>query len=199
MTSMEIYPILIQDGDLHEHACTKILRVEFLRKNGLSFKEGILGEDTEWMFRILRLNSAIILSDVQLYIYTESREGSIVNTASTRSVRDAISTIRSSIEYYEANPTVPTREFELAHCSYIWSIALGLYRNVPKEDRGVIKTELKVIKKHLNLKAHPKSRKVWILYLLLGFDITSLILSKYISLHKKNLVNKKKKISDNGN
>ncbi len=195
LSPLQIYPILIQYGDLHEQACTKIIETDFIRKNNLYFKEGILGEDTEWFFRVLRKDVTISITNICLYIYTEGRIGSIVNSASTRSVRDTLSTIRSSIDYYDCNPSAPTKDYELSHCAYLWSIALGLYNNVKREDKKGIKNEIIEIGTRLNLMSHPKSNKVGRLYKFLGFDVTSYILSQYIKLHKKNLVNKKIKVN----
>ena len=195
LSPLQIYPILIKYGDLHEHACTKIIKTDFLKGNDLFFKEGILGEDTEWQFRVLRKKVSICISNICLYIYTQGRSGSIVNTASTRSVRDTLSTIQSSIDYYKQNPQAPTKEFELAHCSYLWSIVLGLYRKVIEKDRDEIKEDMKRIKKDLDLSAHPKSRIVGRLYKLLGFELSSLVLSWYIWLHRRNIVNAKKKVN----
>lgn len=195
----DYYQILISDGNFHESACTKILRRDFLLSNSLSFKQGIIGEDTEWMFRVLRKVDLVAYSPIPLFLCTEGRMGSITNTVSKKSVWDAISIIKGSLDYYK-EPTVPNlKEWELAQCSYIWSVSLGLYCGLPKNERVGLKTELKVVKRQLDLSTHPKSRKVGILYSMIGFDLTSFILSKYISLHKKNLVNKKKKISINEN
>lgn len=194
-TALNLYPILIQCGDLHESACTKIVKTSFLRDNNLTFKCGILGEDTEWMFRLLRLDASIYIMNIPLFICTENRAGSITNTASTKSVKDTISTIRSSIEYYKQYPSAPTKDYELAHCAYLWSIALGLYRNVVRADKKAIKKELIEVGSQLDLTSHPKSEKVGRLYKLFGFDVTAFVLSQYIKLHKKNLVNKKIKVN----
>lgn len=195
LSPLQIYPTLIHNGDLHEHACTKIIETDYVRKNNLYFKEGILGEDTEWLFRALRTDVNIGITNICLYIYTECRIGSIVNTASTRSVRDTLSTIRSSIDYYKQNPLAKTKDYELAHCAYLWSIALGLYNNVEKEDKRSIKNELVEVGSQLNLESHPKSRKVGKIYKLLGLNATAFFLSYYIKLHRKNLVNKKIKVN----
>jgi len=192
---LQIYPTLIKCGDLHEHACTKIIKADFLRENNLFFKEGILGEDTEWFFRVLRKDVTISIINICLYIYTEGRIGSIVNSASTRSVRDTLSTIRSSIYYYKQNPSAPTKVYELAHCSYLWSIALGHYNYVGEVDKKDVKKEIIEIGNQLDLTAHPKSKKAGILYKLLGFNVTAYVLSIYIKLHKKNIVNKKIKVN----
>lgn len=195
----DYYQILISDGNFHESACTKILKRDFLLSNHLYFKQGIIGEDTEWMFRVLRKTGIVAYSPIPLFLCTEGRMGSITNTASKKSVWDAISTIKGSLDYYKVADVSNLKEWELAQCSYIWSVSLGLYSGLPKSERAGLKKELKTVKKQLDLRAHPKSRKVGIIYSLLGFDMTSFVLSKYISLHKKNLVNKKIKINKNGN
>lgn len=194
-TALNLYPILIQSGDLHESACTKILKTTFLRDNNLTFKSGILGEDTEWMFRLLRLDASIFLIHIPLFICTENRAGSISNTASTKSVKDTLSTIRTSIDYYKQSPSAPTKDYELAHCAYLWSIALGHYNYVGELDKKDVKKEIIEIGNQLDLTAHPKSKKVGMIYKLLGFNVTAYVLSIYIKLHKKNIVNKKIKVN----
>ena len=195
LSAIELYPVLVQCGDLHESACTKIVKKSFLCDNNLTFKNGILGEDTEWMFRVLRQDISVLVIDIPLFICTENRAGSITNTASARSVRDTLSTIWSSIDYYKLNPSAPTKDYELSHCSYLWSIALGHYNYVGDVDKKNVKNEIIEIGNQLDLTAHPKSKKVGRLYKFLGFDVTSYILSQYIKLHKKNLVNKKIKVN----
>lgn len=193
-SALQIYPLLINYGDLHESACTKIIKTSFLKERNLLFKEGILGEDTEWMFRVLRSDISISVSNVPLFVCTENREGSISNTASTKSIKDIVSTIIDSLDYYKHHISEQTEKFELAHCAYMWSIALGLYRNVPYDERGDIKNEMKTLRKSLPLNSHPKSRLVFRFYRILGYELTSLLLSSYLWLHRKNVVNRKKAI-----
>lgn len=195
ITSEQIYPYLIEYGNLQEHACTKFINLAFLRQHNLYFKAGILGEDTEWMFRMLREKVSIFVVNIPLYIYTENRAGSIVNTASTKSVRDLISTVKNSLEYYQNNPDAPTKQFELAHCAYLWSIAFGIFNNVPDVERVEIKKILKDVGKQLDLSSHPKSKKVGVLYKVLGFNMTAWVLCRYIKLHARNIINRKKKIN----
>ena len=70
-SAIEMYQKLINSGNLHEQAGTHIMRSQFIKQNKLYFKEGILGEDTEWMFRIMRTICTIGVMDIQLQIYTE--------------------------------------------------------------------------------------------------------------------------------
>ncbi len=190
LTSVEFYPLLISTGNFHESACTKIMDLAFIKRNHLLFKQGILGEDTEWMFRVMRSVNKIFVSSVPLFICTMNRDGSISNTASTRSIKDTISTIEESLKYYREKDD-KLKKYELAQCAYLWSIALGLFNNVPKEHRAEIKTQLKQTKDKLDLSSHPKSKMVGTVYNLLGFDLSALILKMYLYLHKRNVVNKR--------
>lgn len=195
MKKEELYPILISRGNMMESAGTKIIRTDFIKSNNLTYKFGILGEDTEWMFRVLRIINKVAIADTPLYIYTENRAGSITQTASTKSVRDTLSVIIDSLNYYKEHPNLNVKRWELAQCAYLWSIALGHYCNVPSKDSSSLRRELKAVKKELCLSSHPKSKKVGLLYNVLGFFITSKILGLYINLHRKNWINKKVKVN----
>lgn len=195
MKKEELYSRLINGGNIMESACTKIIKTDFVKSHNLTYKLGILGEDTEWMFRVLRVINKVAIADTPLFICTENRAGSITQTASTKSVRDTLAVIIDSLNYYKEHPNLNVKRWELAQCSYLWSIALGHYCNVPAKDSSSLRRELKAVKKELCLSSHPKSKKVGLLYNVLGFFITSKILGLYINLHRKNWVNKKVKVN----
>ena len=68
---VDLYRSLIESGNLHEQAGTHFVKTSFIKDNDLYFKEGILGEDTEWMFRVMRIIRDIAVSNVVLQVYTE--------------------------------------------------------------------------------------------------------------------------------
>lgn len=192
LSSIDLYHLLIKLGNLHESACTKIMKRRFLVAQDLKFKQGMLCEDTEWMFRVLRSIDRVSISSIPLFICTENRRGSITNTASTRSVRDMLSIIKGSIKIKQQTPMLSTMEFEMAHCSYLWSICLGIYAMIPAGDKREMRRCLKDVARHLDLSAHPKSKKVSIVYSCCGFRITTIILGLYLKLLRKNIINRKK-------
>ncbi len=191
----ELYPQMIAEGNMCEAASTKILKRDFVMQHGFYFKPGIISEDVEWMFRVLRKVSLVALVDIPLYIYTENRPGSITQTASVRSVRDTLSIIKDSINFYQLNPDGAVRQWELAQCAYLWSIALGIYHNVSRKEAVSLCKELKETRKALDLSAHPKSQKVGLLYNILGLSLTSTVLGCYIKLLQRRMVNKKTKVN----
>lgn len=194
--TLDLYRKLIESGDLKEQAGTYFISTSFLRSNNLCFKEGILCEDTEWMFRILRVIKKIAVSDKFLMIYTEQRPGSITNTISIKRIVDLLGIIQSSLDYFSIYPKDDVRYYEIAQCSYLWSIVLGYYPLLPYEDSRELRPIIIKLHKQLALSTHPKSNLVGKIYSLFGFNITSYILSFYLKLHSKNLVNKKITINE---
>ena len=192
----EIYEHLIKNGNLQEQAGAHIVKRDFILKNSLYFEEGLLGEDTEWMLRALRLVQIVAVSDIYLQIYTSGRPGAITRTTTTKNVQHLIDIINKSIAFYNLHPNSSLRKYELAHCSYLWSTALGLFSYVAQEDKHLIKSYLMKIKKQLDIYSHPKSKLVGLVYKIFGFDLTSMLLAEYIKLHRKNLVNRKIRVKN---
>ena len=190
----EIYPLLICEGNLREQAGTHLVKRSFLVKNNLYFKEGILGEDTEWMFRVMRVVGNMVIVNDYLQIYTSRRLGSITNSINPKSLKDQLLVIRSSVDFYLQHSNVDVKLWELAHCAYLWSTALGYYAMLDKKDRVRYKDELKRLYKLLPMKEHPKARMVCRCYEALGFTFTSYLLKAFIRMRKKDLVRKTKKI-----
>lgn len=192
----EIYEHLIKNGNLQEQAGTHIVKRDFILKNSLYFEEGLLGEDTEWMLRALRLVQIVAVSDIYLQIYTSGRPGAITRTTTTKNVQHLIDIINKSIAFYNQHPNSSLRKYELAHCSYLWSTALGLFSYVAQEDKHLIKSYLKKIRKQLDIYSHPKSKLVGLVYKIFGFELTSMLLAEYIKLHRKNIVNRKIRVKN---
>lgn len=193
MNRDDYYSMIISHGNLHEGACTVVMLTDYLIKYDLYFKEGITGEDTEWMFRCLRCADRVAVYNVPLYIYTLGRPGSITHSVSSKNINDVICTIKSSFDYYELHKDERTKQYELAHCAYLWATCLGMFYSIPKEDRKRVKQELKALRHNLVLKSHPKTQIIELMYAFFGFSFTAKILHAYIYLHEHNIVNRKKK------
>lgn len=191
----ELYHILIEGGDLREQAGTHIVLTSFIRDNNLYFTPDLLGEDTEWMFRVLRVAKKIAVVDVGLMLYSERRPGSITNSKSANSLRDLIRVIQISTDYYKQDSVNDVKPFELAQCAYLWTVALGYYSRIKKAERVEYKIALKAQFKNLNLNDHPKAKLVGRIYKFLGFTLTSMLLGVYIDLHARNLINRKRKVN----
>ena len=84
-----------------ESACTKILPSGFVREYDLTFSQGITSEDSEWMLRVLKHADKIAVSNVELFICTCLRAGSIQNSIKPKNIRDLIGIIDKSVAYYK--------------------------------------------------------------------------------------------------
>lgn len=185
----EIYPLLINEGNFREQAGTHIIKTSFLKKNNLYFREGILGEDSEWMIRALRVVNSIVVVDDYLQIYTSGRAGSITNSICSKSVHDLIYVIKESLTYYKYYES-DVKKWELAQCAFLWTNALGFYTKLDRKNRDTYKKQLTDLYSQLPLDTHPKSKIVNKYYRIFGFFITTVLLRIYIKLRKRNFIPK---------
>jgi len=193
LDSLEFYKRLIESGDLHEQAGIHIISRDLVINNNLFFKEGIVCEDSEWFFRVLRIVNNVVIIPEYLQIYTENRTGSISNCVKSKNMNDLLGIIEDSIGFYQTHPALPTKKYELSHCAYLWSIVLGYayYLNDKEIDHRLNNTIC-----HLDLRSHPKAQKVYIFYKMFGLKLTSMILAFYLFLLKKNKINKKMPVNE---
>lgn len=195
-TGWDYYIKLEEWNNLQETAYTKIFRKEFLMENHLFFQEGILGEDTEWMFRILRCLKKVYIADMNFYIYRYGRVGAITNTVSDKNLRDIMTVIRQSIEFYDENQqtNIGYRELELGHCAYLWLIALGMCWKLEPDKR---KQGLKELKKLKGLTAYGTGMSIKMamcMTKILGVTITSRLLYVYSENLSGKIVRKRKRV-----
>lgn len=191
--AIKYYKVMLSSGNLQVHAATKILKTKFLRENKLGFKNGLKGEDNEWMIRLLRFNPSIMILPDQLYIYRTGRPDSITATIKSSNVSDLLQIVESSIEYYkitDANSTL--MEFELCFCAYLWFCALGLSGSLNSEENEDL---TKLFVKTSLVCTYSNSRKTviaYILYRTIGLNKTRFVLHTYIRIKRLLSLNKKK-------
>lgn len=192
----DLYKKLIENGNLREQAGTHIIRTEFLKENNFTFTEGILCEDTDFMFRIMRSLRSVAITDKALLIYTEQRPGSITNTISIKRLKDLVAVIQNSIEYYKVNSGSRMKYYELAHCSYLWTMALGYCSFFKKNQLAGIRSIMKRQIVDLSLSSHPKSKMLSYILPMFGLTLTSHILGLYMKLHSKNILKNKRLVNE---
>lgn len=186
------YHDLLINGNLEVHAGTKILKREFLTKNNLFFKEGIISEDNEWTIRLLRCLNKVEIIDEPIYIYRAGRTGSITNSVKMKNVSDVLDIISSSISFYDLHKKHPLKKYELCYCAYLWFSALGLSNQLNKQEKIELKDKFKRTSCVCSFSNSPKTRLAYIVFLMFGLDMTTMILGKYIALKVNNKINKKR-------
>ena len=186
------YHDLLINGNLEVHAATKILKREFLCKNNLFFKDGIISEDNEWMIRLLRCLERVEIIDEPLYVYRAGRIGSITNTIKLKNVSDVLDIIMASFSYYCLHYEHPLKKYELCYCAYLWFSALGLSNQLSKQERKELKEKFKKTSCVCSYSNSPKTRLAYMVFQVCGLDTTTRILGKYIELKTKKNINKKR-------
>lgn len=186
------YCDLLANGNLEVHAATKILKREFLNRHGLIFKKGIISEDNEWIIRLLRCLRKVMIIDEPLYIYRAGRVGSITNNVRFKNVSDVLEIIKTSIAYYDLQKDQPLKKYELCYCAYLWFSALGLSNQLSKNERKELKNTFKETSCVCSYSDSPKTRLAYMVFRVLGLNITTVILGKYITLKGNKNINKKK-------
>ena len=194
-TSIEFYEILILSGNMHESACTKILKKQFIIDNNLIFQVGLLGEDTEWFFRVMRCINEVTVIDVDLFICRCQREGSITNSIGFKNVEDIILVIQQSMDYYDnmSSFSKQIKMNELAQCSYLWFILLSGYALLKKNERKLIKPKIRAVSSILEYAKSKKTKRSYLVYSILGVELTSKLMAIYVYLMKRNFIPKKKR------
>ena len=73
-------------NDFDVEAVTQIYSLEFLKQNNLRFYEGIIHEDTMFMFEVLSKANTLCVRDIAFYAY-RMREGSIMHSINEKNYK----------------------------------------------------------------------------------------------------------------
>lgn len=189
----EYYQSLLNNGNLEVSANTKIIRTEFIKKNNLYFKPGLLGEDNEWMLRLLRQLRSVDLINEPIYVCRMNRPGSISNTIGLKNISDLLDIVSGSIRFYQENSSYNAlKDKELCYAAYLWFSALGLSASLSAADKKKVKPQFKATNCVCNYSNSGKTKLCYRLYRVVGLRITTMILGTYIGIKQKYNLNKTK-------
>lgn len=178
------YNDLLSNGNLEVHAGTKIFKRCFLLNNNLYFKRGLVGEDNEWMIRVLRVLKKVKIINQPIYIYRNGRQESITNNIKEKNILDLLSIIKDSINYFKKVNDEDLKKLELNFCSYLWFVSLGLCAQI---ENGLIDKLQPIFRETEcvnNYNNSIKSKICYKLYKLCYFNFIVYVLGIYIE--KKN-------------
>lgn len=188
---LSFYQSLLAHGSLEVSACAKIVRRDFLQQWELCFREGMRGEDNEWMVRLLRhlKRPGVLLQP--LYVYRQRPGGSISSSIGFANVRDLLQMIESSLNYHQQ--ATPLRACEWSFCAYLWFVALGLAgANLNRHERYELRGLFERTREVLHYLKSPKARLAAFAYRLLGGTLTGKFLGWYIGYNDRRKPNRHK-------
>ncbi len=67
-----------------------VLRLDYLKENGLCFEKGVLHEDELWFAQILMQAKNVHVCPCVFYFYVDNRDGSIINSVKEKNVKDKL-------------------------------------------------------------------------------------------------------------
>lgn len=184
-TPKDYYQGLLNNGNLEVAAYTKIIKKEFLQKNKLYFKDGLLSEDNEWILRLLRVLNKVEIIDMPLYIFRMNRKGSITNSIKQKNIVDLLQIIENSLDFYRKNKDKSYMKLELCYCSYLWFSALGLNFRLPPHERNNLNELFLKTRAVCTYSSSRKTKLCYALYRVLGHTCMTSILGSYIKLKNK--------------
>ncbi len=192
---MEYYRSLLDNGNLEVSACTKILKSDFIRDNKLYFKEGIVGEDNEWMIRLLRVLQSVAVIPEYFYICRKGRSDSITNSIGKKNIKDLLDIVEGSLGYHKENRS-ELKESELCFASYLWFSALGLSSKLKGGEKKELADRFRQTQEVCDYSKSKKTKLCRCVYQLFGLSITGRLLGTYITMNNRFRINMQKQGSD---
>lgn len=155
--------------DMHFAVSSKVWRREFLKKNKLTFIEGMYYEDMVYSIKAAIKANKTSFGAIPIYNYYRNREGSIMSTPNIRRCKDMYKMLYYLMELYEETP----EELQPYLLSFIKNETLGLPERIgailkslkdstytpvfPKRNYPFLGDDLKEIDKKINKKVNKKS------------------------------------------
>lgn len=177
MDILEAYKYMISNGCFLVSACSKLLLLDFIKGNNLYFTKGIIAEDNEWFFRLMRVVQTLGNIQDAFYVYRQNRQESITSKVQPKQITDMLYIIEQSRKYYETAIDKEICKCEMSFCAYLWCICLAKCRQL--DDKSLLKST-KTLVNILDFDMYPKVKYVRICYKLLGANITGELLKRYM-------------------
>ncbi len=118
--------------DMHFAVSSKVWRREFLKKNNLTFIEGMYYEDMVYSIKAAIKAETTSYASIPIYVYYRNREGSIMATPNVKRCKDMYKMLYYLMELYEETP----EELQPYLLSFIKNETFG----VPTRIDGILKS-----------------------------------------------------------
>lgn len=168
-------------------ACTKLIKKSLILENNLYFKKGQLSEDIDWTVRLLLTAQTFNYCSNYHYYYRQARKGSITNTANINNLYSLLNIVKQwSKKPYKRSSFNIFQKYINAFMAYEYIIILLLYGNLAPVDKKRLKADVRSYSWLLTANTTKKVRVINIFYKVLGFKVTTTILSIYHKLRYMN-------------
>lgn len=174
---------LLRGGKFPGSACNKLVRRGLIVENAIFFEKGLLAEDIDWTFHLLKCAEAFACSEVEYYFYRQNRKGSITSTAGKRSVESLLFILDKWAER-NIEQNIYQNMFN-KFLAYEYMVLICNYGALNTEDKVSIKEKVQNYKWLMKYAQGKKERIVAVVIEILGIEITAYLLAKYNKVRRK--------------
>lgn len=184
MNEFESLQYLSENGLLIGSACSKVVSRKFFIDNGLLFKVGVKHEDIDWVLRLANCLPKYLYTDQYFYIYRKGRAESVTSNVNYDFLMSFAVMLEEFLDFTFCNEKV--KICLLGYVAYEYSILLAQVNFIEDRfEKKILKNKLKSLKPVLSYDIHPKVKMINKVMKLLGFNITTFLLGKYLKYRKR--------------
>lgn len=177
----DIICALVKSGTFPMSPCTKIIKREFLLKNGINFIPNTYCEDIPWFIRLLEKSKQCSFKNLYMYVYRKNLSTSRSSSMSIKAFDDLFVIIKKELELLHSfNWRNSTQRALLSFLAYELAILMGMVIYLPLSERQSRSDELRKYIWLLHYKLNPKVKLVYCLYKLVGYKNTCSLLNLYL-------------------
>jgi len=168
--------------------CMFVLKKEYLVKNDLFFKKGILHEDLHWWPRVLFKTQLITVNHLPIYAYRTS-EDSITSKVNAKRLYDILGIIDNFFEWSKDKTyTKDGRNYMIKSASHSYRYLCELLLKIKSQDKKTYQEICKILPK--KLKNPFIYSKLNMAIIILGFEKAMILQQLYCNWKKKHKIAK---------
>lgn len=181
----EVIERLVATDAFYCAAWMKAIRRSLIAENDIEFKTGILSEDQEWYYHVLLAADRITAIDEAFIVYRQ-RAGSITATTGTKNIVDNVAILKY---WYDRISSASISDIEknaiLNSLGKLYANLLIAYATLHTEDKRKHASDMKGLSGLLDYDLNPRTKKMRILYRVLGFYGTVQLLAIIHKLRRR--------------
>lgn len=174
----------VYDGSLSISACDKIIKKNLVKENNIYFEEGLLSEDIDWSLRLYLKANSLIVTNKNIYVYRQQREGSISTKVQEKNIISLYNIVKKWYNYEYKNNN--QKSIFLNYLAYQYSILLCNMNR--KNCSKKMKKDIYEMKDLLNYNNNYKVEMVRKISRLFGIEIGRRILKIYLFLKNNGIL-----------
>lgn len=175
--------LYFSQADLKMSAWQKFVKRDFMLN--AKFEKGLLSEDIDWSFSVYPYAKSIAVYPKPYYCYRQQREGSITNTASSKSFDSLMYILdKWKLKIKEQDISEDEKEIYLGYLCYQLSISMALYCNLSESERPVALNRIAKHKDLFSYKLNKKTKAVKRFVDIIGIRNTCVLLRFYLQMRR---------------